>query len=152
MSFEDKWDAVVFKHLNEVTKMNEVKAIDAFEFWLQGRINLCVTGLQDQITRLEIANTELKNRIQTQDAQIKALDQTVRLYEPGPPTLGTDFDYSDLLEKLCNHEDWSDAVGTVYGTNGFDDAVSEAMTNASSLEDVVKEIIYDKVSFEVRVS
>jgi hypothetical protein len=118
---------------------------DLIQFWLQGQVNDCVAGHLSRIERLE-------DRIQTQDAQIKALDQAVRLYEPGPPTFGTDFDYSELLEQLCNHEDWDDAVGSVYGTDAFNEAVGEAMTNASSLEDAVKEIICDKVSFEVRVS
>ena len=59
--------------------MSEVKAIDAFETWLQGRMNLCVQGLTDRIARLEEENKELKERLSKdevdEDAESKFDDQ-----------------------------------------------------------------------------
>ena len=77
--------------------MSEVKAIDAFEHWLQGRINLCVTGLQDQITNLQIANTELVKQVE-QLEQGDARDMTQLLNEY--------FKNSNLCDVLDEYQLW----------------------------------------------
>lgn len=109
----------------------EMKAADAFEHWLQGRINTCVDGHASRITRLE-------DRIQTQDAQIKELSAKLEGVTNPPSSNPEQFDASMerwveygnadvILRAMKNSTEWEDAIGSVYGTTEFDDAVKEAV-------------------------
>lgn len=104
---------------------------DLIQFWLQGQVNDCVAGHLSRIERLE-------DRIQTQDAQIKALSTKLEVVTNPPSTHPEQFDASMerwveygnadvILRAMQNSTSWEDAVGSVYGTTAFDDAVKEAV-------------------------
>lgn len=131
--------------------------LNAFEYWLQGRVNLCVTGLQDQITRLEIQNTELRKELsklengEMRDMSLRFkefFDQEMESYwQTHAHPL---FDYENMLDNMKGFTAWNEAVAEVYGTKAFEDAVDDAF-GGSALEDKIKGIV-ENLEFRVSVS
>jgi len=129
------------------------KLTDILERYLQGRINVCVDGLMSRIARLEenldtlvTTVTDLSTTIhalqrengglelQAQGVQnmlsghaqnLARLNKSIERYEDDtrPDTLTGE----ELLEKIKDCIEWNDAVGEVYGTTEFEDAVKEAV-------------------------
>ena len=123
------------------------RAVDAFEVWLQGRINLCVSGLQDQITNLQIENNELKKQL----GEYKG-DVTTKQFNECMENWIEHCDKDGLLDSLKNNYEWADAVAEAYSDNSFEHAVKDVINDKFDLEEMIKDTITDKLSFEVRVS
>lgn len=111
---------------------------DLFRFWLQGQINAAVAGHASRIERLE-------ERLQTQDAAIKALAKHVQAMLV-PQTMCAD----DLLEKLRNAEEWLEVLtGDVLNSSAFTEAVNETVFDRT-FDEKIKDCIND-LRFEVTV-
>lgn len=120
---------------------NPIKAADAFESWLQGRINVCVTGLNQRIAFLEGKVDAHQTRIdQLEEGEMRDMSlRMVEMFDNQMARFISEGDTDPLLEALKGSAEWEDAVLSV-------------LTEGSGLEDAVKEVIKEELTFEVRVS
>lgn len=109
---------------------------DLIQFWLQGQVNDCVAGHLSRIERLE-------DRIQTQDAQIKALSTKLEAFEAAAPAA---HDYSAELFKRA-FEYYLVNYPLEDHLSGYD--VMRLIEE--ELEEKIKKYVGD-LDFEVRVS
>lgn len=123
---------------------------DAFEHWLQGRVNLCVTGLQDQITRLEIQNNELRKAL-TQLENGEMRDMSLRFKEFFDQEMEIYWQTHDINNQLDERSVWEMVEDKV--EEAIDDKLETEGVGMSDedFQERVRDIVRDNLSFEVSV-
>lgn len=138
-----------------------MKAVDAFEHWLQGRINLCVEGLISRIRALEEAVIKQHEKIEKLEANGAVFtqdkfDEMAGNYFSGQ-NIDDVFGYNATWDMV--EDDVQTAISDVISdalkdSNKLENAVENAVDSwcSQNLEDKVKDIIKDDITFEVTVS
>lgn len=128
-----------------------VNLMTMLDVYIQGRVNLCVTGLQDQITRLEIRNTELRKALsQLENGEMR--DMSLRFKEFFDQEMEIYWQTHDINNQLDERSVW----------DMIEDKVEEAINDKleykgvgmsdEDFEERVRDVCRDKLSFEVSVS
>ncbi len=121
------------------------------DVYIQGRVNLCVTGLQDQITRLEIRNTELRKALsQLENGEMR--DMSLRFKEFFDQEMEIYWQTHDINNQLDERSVWDMVEDKV--EEAIDDKLEYKGVGMSDedFEERVRDVCRDKLSFEVSVS
>lgn len=119
------------------------------DVYIQGRVNLCVTGLQDQITRLEIQNTELRKALlQLENGEMR--DMSLRFKEFFDQEMEIYWQTHDINNQLDERSVWDmvedkveEAIDDKLESNGV------GMSDEEDFEERVRDVCRDNLSFEV---
>jgi hypothetical protein len=129
------------------TPQPATSAADAFEHWLQGRINLSVSGLMSRLDALDQLNTVLVERLTNLSERVRATDG-----EKPDDTLWEKIDeriderVGEYFEKRDIH-DWLDA-SSLYSL--IEDDVESAINDSSVIESTVESWLDNNLDDKVR--
>lgn len=145
--------------------MSEEKIVDVFEHWLQGRINLSVSGLVSRLDEMEKLNAVLLERIAELKERMTAMDaeQPNKLNKDAINDMITDgvdeyFDKINLVDHLDSYSVWDliedKVTSKISDVLSEDSSVEDAIISwcDNNLEERVKDIVTDELTFEVTVS
>lgn len=128
-----------------------VNLMTMLDVYIQGRVNLCVTGLQDQITRLEIQNTELRNTLsQLENGEMR--DMSLRFKEFFDQEMEIYWNTHDINNQLDERALWDMVEDKV--EEAIDDKLESKGVGMSDedFEERVRDVCRENLTFEVSVS